>query len=267
MGRISLKDGKLQLSISGSNVVLVPRTPTTFEPKERHRNRVRLYGARLCFDNDRECRRPFTIHLHGNLYLAKEFITPPPKAASILTTAAVTLTEQELNNKVGAYWDSKLEEIGRISLKDGKLQLSISGSNVTLVPMNANRFRAERAPIEAVFESSTQGAASKLTVNVEGRAPLIFAAVPPAETSKLSEFEGMYYSEEIDSTYRITVNDGKLVVTRKKAGPIPLTPAFRDAFSSLSILGTFRFTRDAQHRVNGFRLSAGRIRNFRFVKQ
>lgn len=203
----------------------------------------------------------------ADVYLAKEFAAPPPKPVSSTASAAVALSEQELNSKVGAYWDSTLEEIGRISLKDGKLQLSISGSNVTLVPMGANRFRAEGAPIEAVFESSTQGAALKLTVNVEGRAPLIFSAVPPADTSKLSEYEGTYYSEEIDSTYRVSVKDGKLTVMRKKAGPTPLTPAFRDAFSSLSILGTFRFTRDAQNRVNGFRLSAGRIRNFRFVKQ
>ncbi len=202
----------------------------------------------------------------ADIYLAKELAAPPPSPAST-APPAITLSEQQLNAKVGAYWDSKLEEIGRVSLKDGKLQLSISGMNAPLVPMDANRFRAEGPPIEAVFESSAQGAATKLTVNVEGRAPLVFNAVSPADTSKLSEYEGTYYSDEIDSTYRVMLKDDKLVVTRKKFAPTPLTPAFRDAFSSLSILGTFRFTRDAQNRVNGFRLSAGRIRNFRFVKQ
>jgi hypothetical protein len=92
-------------------------------------------------------------------------------------------------------------------------------------------------------------------------------AMPPADTSKLNEYEGAYYSEEIDSTYRVTLKDGALTVTRKKAAPTTLTPRFRDAFSSLGILGLFRFTRDAQNHVNGFRLSAGRIRNFHFVKQ
>jgi len=91
--------------------------------------------------------------------------------------------------------------------------------------------------------------------------------VPPADASKLSEYEGAYYSEEIDSTYRVTLKDGNLVVTRKKAGPTQLTPRFRDAFSSPGILGVFRFTRDAQNRINGLRLSAGRVRNFLFVKQ
>lgn len=202
-----------------------------------------------------------------DVYLAKEFAAPPPKPTSPTAPAAVALSEQELNAKVGAYWDSKLEEVGRVSLKDGKLQLSVSGANIAMVPRDANHFRAEGAPIEIVFESTAQGSPSTMTLNIEGRSPSIYASMPPADTSKLSEYEGTYYSEEIDSTYRVKLQDGKLVVTRKKAGPTPLTPAFRDAFSSLSILGTFRFTRDAQSRVNGFRLSAGRIRNFRFVKQ
>ncbi len=208
----------------------------------------------------------FSARQIADVYLAKEFATPPPKPATT-STPAITLSESELNAKVGAYWDAKLEEVGRISLKDGKLQLSVPGANVVLIPRDANHFRAEGAPIEIVFASTAQGFPSTMTLNIEGRSPSTYTATLPADTSKLSEYEGAYYSEEIDSTYRITVNDGKLVVTRKKAGPIPLTPAFRDAFSSLSILGTFRFTRDAQHRVNGFRLSAGRIRNFRFVKQ
>lgn len=202
----------------------------------------------------------------ADLYLAKDFATPPPKPASP-AAAAVTLSEQDLNAKVGAYWDAKLEEIGRVSLKDGKLQMSVSGLNAALVPVDANRFRIEGQPVEVVFEASTSSAPSKMTLNIEGRSPFTYIAVPPADTSKLSEYEGTYYSDEIDSTYRVAVKDDKLVVTRKKFAPTPLTPAFRDGFSSLSILGTFRFTRDAQNRVNGFRLSAGRIRNFRFVKQ
>ena len=202
----------------------------------------------------------------ADLYLAKDFATPPSKPAST-AIAAVTLSEQDLNAKVGAYWDAKLEEIGRVSLKDGKLQLSVSGLNAALIPADANRFRIEGQPVEVVFEASASGAPSKMTLNIEGRSPFTYIAVPPADTSKLSEYEGTYYSDEIDSTYRVAVKDDKLMVTRKKFGPTPLTPAFRDAFSSLSILGTFRFTRDPQNRVNGFRLSAGRIRNFRFVKQ
>lgn len=200
-----------------------------------------------------------------DVYLASVFTSPPAKPAPV--TAAITLTEQEMKNKVGAYWNAEDEEIGRLSLNDSKLRLSATGLNAVLVPLEANRFRLAEQPIEVVFENSPQGNPLRLTMNIEGRKPITMDAMPPADTSKLSEYEGAYYSEEIDSTYRVALKDNKLVVTRKKAAPTPLTPAFRDAFASIGILGTFRFTRDAQNRVNGFRLSAGRIRNFRFVKQ
>lgn len=201
----------------------------------------------------------------ADIYLANALAPEPAKPAPV--TAAVTLTEQEMKSKVGAYWDSTAEELGRVSLDGGKLRLSAPGFNSELAPLEANRFRLAERPIEAIFEASPQGNPLRLTLKLEGGKPVTMDAMPPADTSKLSEYEGVYYSEEIDSTYRVTLKDGNLTVTRKKFAPTLLTPRFRDAFGSPGILGLFRFTRDAQNHVNGFRLSAGRIRNFRFVKQ
>jgi CubicO group peptidase (beta-lactamase class C family) len=200
-----------------------------------------------------------------DVYLTSVLAPEPTKPASPI--AAVTLTEQELKNKVGAYWDATSEEMGRISINDGKLQLSVTGLNARLDPVEANRFRVAEPPVEAVFEASPEGSPLRLILNIPNRKTIKMDAMPPADISKLSEYEGAYYSEEIDSMYRVALKDGNLVVTRKKAGPTQLTPRFRDAFGSPGILGVFRFTRDAQNRVNGFRLSAGRIRNFLFVKQ
>ena len=200
-----------------------------------------------------------------DVYLANILAPAPAKPAS--PVAGVTLTEQELKNKVGVYWDATTEEMGNISINDGKLQLSVTGLRATLVPVEANRFRVTEPPVEVVFEASPPGNPLRLKLNIPGRKTIIMDAMPPADVSKLSDYEGTYYSEEIDSTYRVILKDGNLVVTRKKFEPTQLTPRFRDAFGSVGILGMFRFTRDAQNRVNGFRLSAGRIRNFLFVKQ
>jgi hypothetical protein len=201
----------------------------------------------------------------ADVYLASVMAPEPPKQASPI--AAVTLTELELKKKVSAYWDATSEEMGRISINDGKLQLDVTGLKAPLVPVGANRFRVADPPAEAVFEAASDRGPLRLILNIPGRKPIKMDSMPPADTSKLSEYEGAYYSEEIDSTYCVMLKDGNLVVTRRKAGPTQLTPRFRDAFGSPGILGVFRFTRDTQNRVNGFRLSAGRIRNFLFVKQ
>jgi CubicO group peptidase (beta-lactamase class C family) len=201
----------------------------------------------------------------ADVYLANLLGPEPAKPAA--PVAALTLSEQEMKKIEGAYFDSTTEDMARISINDGKLQLSTFGASATLVPVEANRFRTAEPPAEAVFEAPSEGKPARLTLNIPGRKPITMHAMPPADTSRLSEYEGAYYSEEIDSTYRIAVKDGNLIVTRKKAAPTQLTPRFKDAFSSVGILGVFRFTRDAQNRVNGFRLSAGRVRNFLFVRQ
>jgi hypothetical protein len=55
------------------------------------------------------------------------------------------------------------------------------------------------------------------------------------------------------------------VLSRLKHKPDTLEPRIRDVFSAE--IGTIRFTRDSKHRVSGFLLSTGRIRNFRFTRR
>jgi len=83
----------------------------------------------------------------------------------------------------------------------------------------------------------------------------------PAE---LAEYVGQYQSDEIESIYRMAIQDGKLVLERLKSGPAPLAPAIKDLFTNP--LGNIRFVRDAQGKVAGFILNRGRILNFRFKK-
>lgn len=202
----------------------------------------------------------------ADVYLALPTPPPPPKPNP---TDGVTLSEAELKSKAGAYWNARIEEVGRVTADAGKLRMNISGGNLTLTPNGANRFRITESGTEAEFEVSADGAPRRLLLNLPGQKPMTFDAMPPADASpaQLVPFVGNYYSDEIDSTYKIALKDDKIVLMRKKADPTTLQPIFRDAFSTFSILGTIRFTRDAQHRVNGFTLHAGRIRSFKFVKR
>ena len=72
-------------------------------------------------------------------------------------------------------------------------------------------------------------------------------------------------SQEIEPIYRMVVQDGKLTLTRLKHKPAQLEPTILDVFSAE--IGTIRFTRDSSHRVSGFVLNSGRIRNFRFTRR
>ena len=202
----------------------------------------------------------------ADVYLPSQTASNPPKPNP---TSGVALSEAELKSKTGVYWNAWAEEFARVTTSDGKLRVSLGGNNGTLVPESATRFRVPEAGGEVEFEMGTDGAPRRLLIQLPGQKPMALDAMPPAETTpaQWTQFVGNYYSDEIDSTYKITLKDDKLVLTRKKNDPTTLQPIFRDAFSTFTILGTVRFTRDAQNRVNGLTLHAGRIRSFKFVKR
>ncbi|MDQ3010326.1 MAG: serine hydrolase [Acidobacteriota bacterium] len=83
---------------------------------------------------------------------------------------------------------------------------------------------------------------------------------------QLAEFAASFYSEELDTTYRVSVENGRLWVIDRNDTKRPLLPATRDSFRLLGG-AQFEFSRDAQGRITGFGVNAGRIRNVRFVRQ
>jgi CubicO group peptidase (beta-lactamase class C family) len=93
------------------------------------------------------------------------------------------------------------------------------------------------------------------------------AALLPANTADdLAAFAGIYASEELDTTYRVSVGNGELRVLRgieKQA--IPLRPAGADEFRALA--ATLRFVRDEKRLVTGLVLDAGRIRGIVFTRK
>lgn len=84
---------------------------------------------------------------------------------------------------------------------------------------------------------------------------------------QLSQFVGSYYSRELEATYKITLERGKLVAHHMRLGDFNLSPNMitTDVFGSAAG-GSMAFYRDGQNKVAGFKLSGGRIRNIVFEK-
>jgi hypothetical protein len=197
----------------------------------------------------------------ADIYLANEFKASEEKTAAPAPT--ITLSEEQLKDKVGLYRFAATGEFRRITLRDGKLWMDTFGLGASLLPLTPNRFRAGPTA-EMTFEKSTSG---KWTLKLprndrEDAFESVEAFAPTAQ--QLADFAGSYYSEELDTTYRLTVEDGKLMVTDRNEQKLTMTPTYRDAFT-----GRFQaeFSRDAQGRVNGFVVHAGRIRHVKFIRR
>ena len=213
----------------------------------------------------RLARQVAEIHLSDQMQAAA-----PATQSAAAAPGTVTLSEAELKGKTGLYHHAVSGDLMRITLRDAKLWLSVSGEPPEeLHPLSPTRFRVADWPpsVELSFEPAAAGVRPSLHLIRENAKPDIYAWVEAFEPtpSQLAEFTGAYNSDELDVTYQLAVKEGKLTVEVKNQSR-PLAPAYRDAFQGPSG-GLLEFTRDAQGRVTGFTVQAGRVRNIHFTRE
>ena len=156
-------------------------------------------------------------------------------------------------------------------LHEGKLYYVRGGSNRSeLAPLSAERFLMLGVPVkvELTFRPAGPGAPARLEFVSEGSPPLILEAVEPFAPTpeQLAEYAGDYYSEELDVTHRLRARDGRLYISvGNDPAEMPAAPLVRDEFGVQGVV--VRFRRDAQGRVGGLTLDAGRVRGVAFVRK
>ncbi len=92
----------------------------------------------------------------------------------------------------------------------------------------------------------------------------IWERVDPWKPAKLSEFTGVYSSEDADTVLRVAIKNDELVILRHPDSVFPLLPTYADAFTSK--LGSVQFTRSADGRVTAFDLGTSRVWDLRFTR-
>jgi len=227
--------------------------------------------AVLC--NDAETSPSSLARSVADIYLAHDLKAPEPSAAAPADPGVgIHLTEQQLSGLQGMYWDRDGDQFLKTFLKDGKLQVSLDvDEEYSLKPASETLFHIADTPwgdqANFRFEPSAGDKPRRLLQSFgDGKSDIFESVAPSTPTAgDLADYAGSYVSEEIEPIYRIAVRDGKLTLMRLKHKPAPLEPAVLDVFRAE--IGTVRFTRDSKHRVSGFVLNSGRIRNFRFTRR
>jgi len=94
---------------------------------------------------------------------------------------------------------------------------------------------------------------------------------PPAASAvtltaaQLAECAGHYYSDELDVTYQLLLEDARLYLKSGKGSRVILTARGKDEFRAFT--RDIKLTRDAQGRIAGFMLNGGRVKNLVFTKK
>jgi CubicO group peptidase (beta-lactamase class C family) len=196
-------------------------------------------------------------HEVADIFLAGK-IKEPAKPVAVPVPAAM------LQRYVSTYREPLTDAALKIELdKDGKT-LHIDGNPV--VAVSPTTFVAADGSRRAVFEAGAAGTPVRMTESDGRSKPRIWEAVLPfaPKPADLEAYAGSYHSDEIDMTYKIYVEDGKLKAWFRPAQRTELAPVYPDAFDAEGDI--VRFTRDTSGRIDGFLVYAGRVRHLRFKR-
>jgi hypothetical protein len=159
----------------------------------------------------------------------------------------------------GDYFDMSTQSLLKLSYNSEKLSIGtttlIASSNNTFdVPNSSSYFTFTGDSLNAQLEVFTEGA-GRITYKKVNKMVL-----PAAE---LEEYKGDFYSSELDTKYNVSIKDFSLQIKIPRNEEMKLSPLLKDVFTSNF---TIRFQRNKKNKIEGFYLSAGRVRNLYFEK-
>jgi CubicO group peptidase (beta-lactamase class C family) len=88
-----------------------------------------------------------------------------------------------------------------------------------------------------------------------------------ANPAMYNEYAGTYYSDELETEYKVSVKENKLFMHHMRLGDFELSPdpSAQDQFTGQ--IGAVKFFMDDHKKIIGFKLSGGRIKNIGFDKK
>lgn len=205
----------------------------------------------------------------ADLYLADKLLPETQPAA--VTGEAPAGKVENASRYTGAYWSPQSGFVRRIEARDGKLfYVRGQGNESELAPLGGGRFRMLGVPDRAEVSFPVSAAAAspprRMEVVTGTDKPLLFEEVNPSSPTPegLAAYAGTYTSPELDTTWTLAMDGGRLMLRTKRGFVHPLEPAFADAFNG--DFGLIRFLREDQ-KITGFLMGSPRARDIQFEKK
>ncbi len=152
-----------------------------------------------------------------------------------------------------------------ISVKNNDLTFSSGGHHANLIHVSDSLFWFPGTEITILFKDQY----GKMTASVNTpQEPIHYIRENPVSYSKedLETFTGNYFSEELQTTYSIELNEGNLVARHLRTGDISLVPASENHFrGDRWYMQGVRFIKE-NGEVTGFRASSSRVWNVWFER-
>jgi CubicO group peptidase (beta-lactamase class C family) len=179
----------------------------------------------------------------------------------------ITLPAAELQAKAGLYREPKSGESFRLTAGDSGL--SMDGTRLT--PLSRTEFQVGNGQRRFTFEpmpGNRRQRIRELTPNGPD-ASVVHEPVPDfaPTAAQLAQYAGEYYSPDADATYIVAVEEGRLILRRRPATRLALTPAYPDAFDAGGNVGRVRFHRNSAGSITQLSVREARVWDIRFDRR
>jgi CubicO group peptidase (beta-lactamase class C family) len=194
-----------------------------------------------------------------------QYMTAPQRATAT-SGGSVDVPAATLRRYAGKYEMTTLGGLLlTVELQGRQLQLQVPGQPaLPLRPTSMTSFEVVGAPAKITFNTAADSSVEGITFQQGGDHP--GKRVVEKASVDLTSFAGRYFSEELETFYDLSVEDGKLVIRHRRFGPVPLTHTSGDSFSGTLPVSSVVFRRDADGKVIGFEAGNGRARGIVFKK-
>lgn len=185
-------------------------------------------------------------------------------------TDEVVVPERLLKAYEGKYRVANMGVVAEYTLEDGVLIFSTEGQpDGKMIPESDSVFAYEGVEASVTFTLGPDGKVLR-AVHSQGGGKYVLTPMEPYKPlpEELAEFEGRYFSEEIQTFYTLALHDSTLEVSLMNTEPIGLSPLEEDLFKGeVFFISELKFNRDESGTVSGFAVSNGRTRGVQFDKQ
>jgi len=173
--------------------------------------------------------------------------------------------------KVFDLYEGKYQlEIGlmfEILKENNRLWIHVEGQpKLELQPLSETRYYLEMVEAEVTFVKDDSGKVKEMILHQGERDIKGKKIKAPALTpEQMKDYEGEYHCAELRVTYKLFLDQGKLYAQIGKKDKFELNVTEKDVFAGSMFTG--QFERNAEGRVAGFSLDAGRVKNLKFMKK
>ncbi|MCP4975865.1 MAG: beta-lactamase family protein [Maribacter sp.] len=204
----------------------------------------------------------------ADLFLAPEMETPKT-GKKVKGPKSITLSSNELVAFENHFWNEQSALSRRIYVKNDTLRYNRGGTNETsLAAIAKNKFMMLNVSGLVTVEFKTESGKDKMIVYQENQPDFIAEAyeyVDPS-TVDLEQYQGSFYSEELDTRYVFEVVNGTLIAKHRRNSDIPNRMIKADFFNNPARV-QLQFVRDNTNEITGMNATTGRVRNLWFQKE